>query len=124
MRGQPRSFAISVMTAGMFPPTLSPAIAARLGSTRHATDIDALAVRLAESPTEGPVIVETGGVRKLRVGMQGRGRRGGARVIYYYRNVKGRVYLLFAYANNEADDLSDDGKSQMASLVEEINREL
>ena len=86
-------------------------------------DIDALAVRLAEHPNEGPVIEETGGVRKLRVGLQGRGRRGGARVIYYYRSAKGRVYLLYAYAKNEADDLSADGKKQMTELVSTLNRE-
>ena len=86
-------------------------------------DLDALAVRLSENPTEGAVIEATGGVRKLRVGLEGRGRRGGARVIYYYHSAKGRVYLLYAYAKNEADNLSADGKRQMAALVEILNRE-
>jgi hypothetical protein len=88
-----------------------------------AADVDALAVRLAENPTEGAVIEATGGVRKIRVGVLGRGKRGGARVIYYYRTTKGRVYLLYAYAKNEAENLSDDGKKQMAALVDTLNRE-
>ena len=38
---------------------------------------------LAENPTAGDVIPETGGVRKVRFAASGKGKRGGARVIYY-----------------------------------------
>jgi mRNA-degrading endonuclease RelE of RelBE toxin-antitoxin system len=41
---------------------------------------------VAANPEAGKVIPETGGVRKLRWGLPGRGKRGGARVIYYYHS--------------------------------------
>ena len=37
---------------------------------------------LAYNPTSGDLIPGTGGVRKLRWGLEGRGKRGGARVVY------------------------------------------
>ena len=48
---------------------------------------------LAENPMAGDEIPGTGGVRKLRFAAQGRGRRGGARVIYFYGGKTMPVYL-------------------------------
>ena len=39
---------------------------------------------IASNPQAGDVIPETGGVRKVRWGRQGSGKRGGVRVIYFY----------------------------------------
>ncbi len=49
-------------------------------------EVEALKQLLATSPEVGKVIPGTGGVRKVRVGVAGRGKRGGSRVIYYFRN--------------------------------------
>lgn len=49
---------------------------------------------LAENPEAGPVIPGSGGVRKLRWAMPGRGKRGGLRVIYYLRSRKGLIWML------------------------------
>lgn len=38
---------------------------------------------LAYNPTAGDLIPGTGGVRKLRWALEGRGKRGGARVVYF-----------------------------------------
>jgi hypothetical protein len=62
--------------------------------------------RLVHDPEAGPVMPGTGGVRKLRVAMPGRGRRGSARVIYYYRRSAQRIYLIVAYAKGRKDDLT------------------
>jgi len=43
-----------------------------------------LVLYLAMNPDAGTIMPETGGVRKLRWGVQGRGKSGGVRVIYYY----------------------------------------
>ena len=75
---------------------------------------------LLKEPERGAVIGGTGGVRKLRVAMPGRGRSGGARVIYYYLAPKGRVYLLLAYAKHDAADLSPRGKALMRRLVRQL----
>ncbi len=61
---------------------------------------------LAYSPVAGTVIPGTGGIRKLRWGLEGRGKRGGARVIYFFHDAGMPLFLLTAYAKNERDDLS------------------
>ena len=58
------------------------------------------------NPEAYPVMPRSGGFRKIRVGVGGRGKRGGARVIYYFVNRKRRVYLVLAYAKNVTEDLA------------------
>lgn len=55
---------------------------------------------LAFNPMAGDLIQGTGGVRKLRWRLEGRGKRGGARVIYYYHSEDLPLFLLSAYAKN------------------------
>jgi hypothetical protein len=61
---------------------------------------------LARKPQDGDLIVDTGGVRKLRRALDGRGKRGGARVIYFYHSRNMPLFLPTAYAKNVKDDLS------------------
>ncbi len=61
---------------------------------------------LACNPTAGDVIPGTGGVRKLRWGLEGLGKRGGARVIYFFHDMDMPLYLLEAYAKNERANLT------------------
>ncbi len=77
---------------------------------------------LRESPERGPVIRDTGGVRKMRVGIEGRGKRGGARVCYYYRKHVQTVYLLDAYDKRQKDDLTSSDKRALKELVNRIKR--
>ena len=69
-------------------------------------DYRALQHTLAANPEAGDVIRGSGGVRKLRWGLAGRGKRGGIRVIYYLRTRHGEVWMLTLYAKNEADSIS------------------
>lgn len=78
---------------------------------------------LMENPEAGATIGGTGGVRKLRVALAGRGKSGGARVIYYYRPAGRRVYLLLAYAKSEAASLSNEGKAVIRALVKRLEEE-
>ncbi len=55
---------------------------------------------LGANPTAGEIIPETGGVRKIRWALTGRGKRGGARIIYYFHNERLPVFLLAAYGKN------------------------
>ena len=61
---------------------------------------------LAADPERGPVIPGTGGVRKLRWGQPGRGKRGGIRLIYYVRRSEGVIWMLTIYAKNEAESIA------------------
>jgi len=56
-------------------------------------------------------------VRKIRTAVGSRGKRGGARVIYYWASRKGIILLLFAYAKNEATDLTPKQISQLGSWL-------
>ncbi|HYA81167.1 MAG TPA: type II toxin-antitoxin system RelE/ParE family toxin [Methylocystis sp.] len=75
---------------------------------------------LAASPEVGDLIPGTGGLRKVRVPLAGRGKRGGARVIYYLYDQTLPIYLLLAYAKNERDNLSAEQKTVLRRLVENI----
>ncbi len=54
---------------------------------------------------------------KLRWGLEGRGKRGGARVIYFYHDRDMPVYWLTAYAKNEREDLEPPEIKTMRKLV-------
>ncbi len=70
------------------------------------------------SPKVGAVIQGTGGLRKIRVASKGKGKRGGARVIYYYFDNFKRFYLLTIYAKNEVTDLSPGERQQLKTFME------
>jgi hypothetical protein len=62
----------------------------------------ALQSAIMANPNAGDVVPGSGGVRKLRWGLAGRGKRGGVRVIYYLRLQQSQVWMLTLYAKNEA----------------------
>jgi len=72
---------------------------------------------VAHHPEAGDVIPGTGGVRKLRWGRSGSGKRGGARVIYFYYRPDCPLYLLLAYAKAQATDLSAEDKKAVAGFA-------
>lgn len=74
-------------------------------------------------PHLGDLIVGTGGLRKVRVGLKGRGKRGGGRVIYYYLDAKSRFYLLTIYAKNEMKNLTANDKRTLKQFIEEWKNE-
>jgi len=77
----------------------------------------ALVDHMAREPEGGDVIPGTGGVRKLRWGRSGSGKRGGARVIYFYHDMDRPLYLLLAYAKSQAEDMSADEKKVVTALA-------
>lgn len=65
----------------------------------------ALQVWLAASPHVGDVIPRSGGCRKVRWQIEGRGKRGGVRVIYYVKLRDGRIWLLTIYGKGAVDNI-------------------
>jgi hypothetical protein len=65
----------------------------------------AFAAFIAAHPDEGDVVQGTGGVRKVRWSRAGSGKSGGVRVIYFVRNERGELVLLFIYAKSKLDSL-------------------
>ena len=74
----------------------------------------------ARNPMAGDEIPGTGGVRKLRSGALGRGKRGGARVICFYGGERTPVYALLAYAKSAKTDLSPAERRAVATLAAAI----
>jgi hypothetical protein len=72
---------------------------------------------LAYNPTAGDLIPGTGGVRKLRWGLDGRGKRGGARVIYFHHDTAMPLFALTAFAKNERADLSQQDRNDFRQLT-------
>ena len=79
--------------------------------------IEALAAYLIDHPDAGDVIPASGGVRKLRWAAKGKGKRGGARIIYLYAVVAARIYLIRCYAKNVKTDLTADEKKQLRQIA-------
>jgi mRNA-degrading endonuclease RelE of RelBE toxin-antitoxin system len=73
---------------------------------------------LIENPGAGDVIPGSGGIRKLRWGIEGRGKRGGVRIIYYWFINKELIYLMYIYPKNVQDDLTVDQMKQLKRLVD------
>ncbi|HEY2987604.1 MAG TPA: type II toxin-antitoxin system RelE/ParE family toxin [Candidatus Binatia bacterium] len=60
---------------------------------------------LIANPEAGAIIPGSGGVRKLRWGLAGRGKRGGIRVIYFLRTRQGQIWMLTLYPKNVAENI-------------------
>jgi len=73
------------------------------------------------NPLTGVLIKNSGGLRKLRWRIEGRGKSGGIRVIYYYVTSDNKVFMLVAYDKSKKDDLT---KKQLAILKKIIREEL
>lgn len=82
-----------------------------------ADGIEALAIYLIDRPDVGDVIPGTGGVRKLRWAAKGKGKRGGARIIYMYVVIAARIYLLRCYAKSVKTDLTTDEKKELRQIA-------
>ena len=94
---------------------------------RHATFTDdelaALQQTLLDNPLAGDLIPGARGLRKMRAALGGRGKRGGARVIYYLWSARDCCYLVFAYAKNEQADLTAAQMKVLGALMREVMRD-
>ncbi len=77
---------------------------------------------IARNPEAGDRIPETGGVRKVRWRRQGMGKRGGARVIYFYHNPATPLFLLMVYAKAVREDVAPEAKQALAEFAARIKR--
>jgi len=78
---------------------------------------------LARNPEKGPVLEGTGGLRKARWKLPGKGKSGGIRIIYLHLKLRGRIYLVFVFAKDESDNLTASQKAELKKLAEAIKKE-
>lgn len=96
----------------------SKAFSRRLAELLSDEDFRLLQVSLLLRPDQGKVIPGGGGLRKMRWALAGRGKSGGARVIYYWFVAQAVVYLLLIYSKNEQEDLTPDQLKLLRQTVE------
>ena len=77
---------------------------------------------LAKNPQAGDLIPAGGGIRKLRFALPGKGKRGGARLIYYWQTSKDKIYMLLAYAKAKKENLEPAQITILKILVKELER--
>jgi len=95
----------------------APEFISRVEKLMSGPERDRLILYLSMNPAAGVVIPGTGGVRKLRWGLQGRGKRGGARIVYFYHNLDLPLFVLSVFVKNQRTDLSQDEKNRLRRVV-------
>ena len=83
-------------------------------------ELAAIVDKVARDPQCGDLLQGTGGFRKVRVARAGMGKRGGARVIYIYRNASFPVFLVTVFAKNEKQNLSKAERNALKERADEI----
>jgi hypothetical protein len=97
----------------------TPVFTKRLEDLLADDDYRALQIALLLRPEQGALIKGGGGLRKIRWAPRGVGKRGGVRVIYYWRPDEQAFYMLFVYAKTVQEDLTPDQLRVLARIVRE-----
>ena len=72
---------------------------------------------LLQYPEAGKVVPGSGGVRKIRWAMSGKGKSGGVRVIYYFKRQDNEIWLLTIYSKNEVENIPAHVLRQIAKEI-------
>lgn len=86
-------------------------------------EVQAVEDELLANPRAGVVMVNTGGVRKVRAAQEQRGKSGSARVAYLYVQEQATVYFILAFPKNVQGNLTAEQKKQVRALVAQIRAE-
>ena len=82
-----------------------------------------LELEIMNDPSLGKTIRGTGGLRKIRFALEGKGKSGGIRVLYIDIIVMETVYFISAYAKSQQESLTDEEKKSLKAVVEQIKKE-
>lgn len=108
----PENYRITICEMGSVPRNLASALSDE--------EKDQLIDWLSLNPDAGDIIQGTNGVRKVRWAYGARGKRGGLRVIYYFRDLNMPIYLIAVYKTNEKLNISAGEKKVISQMVDEI----
>ena len=90
----------------------------RLNALLSNEDYRLLQNEIILNPGKGKIIRGSGGLRKIRWSISGKGKSGGVRIIYYWVKTKEIILMLLIYSKNEQDNLSIAQMKTLKSLVE------
>jgi hypothetical protein len=98
----------------------TPEFVEKIDKIANSDDFFRLQKELLVSPQKGKIERGTGGARKIRMGLKGRGKSGGARVIYYYLDLRGEIWFLDTYQKKDKQSLTDKEKAQLFRFIKEV----
>ena len=81
-------------------------------------DLKSLQEELTINPEKGEMMRGTGGLRKIRVAFEGRGKSGSARACYVDFAVYEKIYMISAYTKNDKDNLTKEERNEIKRLIE------
>ena len=87
-------------------------------------DLRLLENDIMSNPDKYPVMQGTGGLRKMRVAIEGKGKSGGARVCYVDFVIAETIYLITVYGKNEKDNLSKEERNAIKKAIEALKKSL
>ncbi|MCW8856115.1 MAG: type II toxin-antitoxin system RelE/ParE family toxin [Kangiella sp.] len=93
----------------------------RVKESLNDDDYQQLQEALIINPELGSVLRKSGGLRKVRWKLEGKGKSGGIRVIYYWKVSDSQIYMIYCYPKNELDNLTDAQVAQLKKIVERWN---
>jgi len=98
----------------------TPLFTAQISALATDDQYQALQERLVRRPDVGSLIKGGGGIRKIRMSRPGSGKRGGARIIYFWQKHRATIYMLVAYAKSARVDLSPGEVGTLRALVKAV----
>jgi hypothetical protein len=101
----------------------SPTFTQQIGELMNDSEYADLQLALASHPTAGDVVPGLGGLRKIRWAAKGKGKRGGARIIYLLLASPSVIYLFYAFSKGDIADLSPEQKARLRRAVHGIKTE-
>lgn len=82
-----------------------------------------LQAALVQRPDLGDLIVGSGGLRKARWKVEGKGKRGGVRIIYYWMTANDQLWMLYGYTKSSKEDLTKQQLNTLRDIVERWKNE-
>lgn len=73
---------------------------------------------LVTRPDMGDLIRGSGGLRKVRWKLEGRGKSGGVRIIYYWVTADDQIRILYAYPKGKQENLTQEQLALLRKIVE------
>lgn len=101
----------------------TPTFIAAVAKIFKEAEVQEIINEVAKDPYCGDLMKGTGGFRKFRVARGGKGKSGGARVIYIYKNEHFPVFLITVFPKNAKDNLSKAERNKLKKRADSIFRE-
>ena len=73
---------------------------------------------IIQRPDTGALIKDSGGLRKIRWKIEGKGKSGGVRIIYYSMVSKDQIYMIYAYPKNKQENLTPEQITALKKVVQ------